>query len=319
MTPAVTVVVPVYNGAATIGATLDALSELTLEGGYEAIVVDGGSTDGTLEILRQAGDAVTVLHNPQREPASSRNLGARHGTAPVIAFTDADCEPDPGWLTGGLAALGSADIVQGKVLPRGGHGPFDRTLAVVAEYGLYETANLFVRREMFERAGGFEPLPGLELPDGTHFGEDAWFVWRAKRLGARTVFAEDALVRHAVFPRDLRGLLAELPRRRHFPRLVALIPELRTAYLHHRYFLSPMSVRFDLAIAGAAVAAYRGRHRDQVVAAGLAAPYALAVAHELARSRPDARAEVLAARLAGDAITLVALLRGSLTARTLVA
>ena len=319
MTPAVTIVVPVYNGAATIGRTLDALAELSVDGGFEAIVVDGGSTDGTLELLRAAGDAITVLHNPLREPASSRNLGARHGTAPAIAFTDADCEPDPGWLRGGLAALAGADIAQGRVLPREGHGPFDRTLAVVAEYGLYETANLFVRRDCFERAGGFEPLPGLALPDGTHFGEDAWFVWRAKRLGARTVFATDALVRHAVFPRGLGGMLAELPRRGHFPRLVSMIPELRTAYLHRRYFLSPMSARFDLALVGAAVAACRGRHRDLVAGAGLAAPYALAVALELKRSRREVRAQVLAARLGGDAITLVALLRGSLAARTLVA
>src|ERR1700722_6431155 len=121
--PAVTGVAAARDAAATIGRTLAALAAQEVEGGYEVIVVDGGSRDGTLGVLRANGDDVTVLHNPDREPASSPNIGARHAAGRVLAFTDADCEPAPGWLTAGLRALEGADIVQGKVLPRERHGP----------------------------------------------------------------------------------------------------------------------------------------------------------------------------------------------------
>jgi GT2 family glycosyltransferase len=311
------VIVPAYNAAATIGAALSALAAQQLDGGYEVIVVDGGSSDGTRQLLDAAGDRITVLHNPDREPASSRNLGAARAAGAALAFTDADCEPDPGWLGAGLAALQRAEIVQGKVLPREGHGPFDRTLGVIGEYGLYETASLFVTRALFERTGGFEPLPGLELPDGTHFGEDTWFVWRAKRGGAATTFADEALVRHAVFRRGLAPFLAEQARRRHFPALVALIPELRGVYLHHRVFLSAASLRFDLALAGAGLA-MSGRRLPAVAGLAAAVPYVLETRRMLVELPPRARPRVLAGRLAADAITFSALVRGSVAARTLV-
>jgi glycosyltransferase involved in cell wall biosynthesis len=311
---AVSVVVPAYNAEATIGRTLAALAAQELDKRFEVIVVDGGSTDGTLAVLADPADWVTVLHNPERDPASSRNLGARNATTSKLAFTDADCEPAPGWLSAGLEALKDADIIQGKVLPRESHGPFDRTLGVVGEYGLYETANLFVRRDTFDLADGFEPIPGLQLPDGTHFGEDAWFVWRAKRLGARTAFSEEALVRHAVFFRGGRRFLADVGRRRHFPQLVALIPELRGAYLYHRWFLSPISLRFDLAMTGVALAVFRRRLAPLVAAL----PYAFAVGSQVGRHPARQRARVLAGLLAADALTMASLVCGSLGARTLV-
>jgi glycosyltransferase involved in cell wall biosynthesis len=312
--PAVSVVVPVYNGRATIAATLDALAAQRLEDPYEVLVVDGGSTDGTLELLgeRAGENGLRLLHNPLREPASARALGVEQATAPLLAFTDADCQPAPGWLAAGLRALAAADIVQGRVEPAQWAGPFDRTLAVMSEYGLYETANLFVRREVFERAGGFEPLPGLLLPDGTHFGEDTWFVWRARRRGARTTFAAEAVVRHAVFRRRVPDALIELRRRRHFPLLVALIPELREVFLHRRVFLSPDSERFDLAVASLALGLLA---RRPAALLGVC-PYALLAVARLRRVSGDQVPRVLAGQVAGDLITLVELARGSLAART---
>lgn len=308
---AVSVIVPVYNGVSTIERTLAALARQRLDSPYELIVIDGGSTDGTLELLEAAGPSIALLHNPEREPASSRNLGARHARADVLAFTDADCEPQPGWLEGGLRALATADIVQGKVLPAEWQGPFDRSLAVTSEYGLYETANLFVRRDAFDRVGGFAPLPGLRLAPGTHFGEDVWFVWRAKRLGASTAFAQAAEVRHAVVRRTIRASVAELARRRHFPHLVRLVPELRSAFLYRRLFLGPDTMRFD----GALLAMLLARRRWPA-ASLLAAPYVYGRALEARGHTREEMARLLAGRLAQDVVSFAALAWGSVASGT---
>jgi GT2 family glycosyltransferase len=313
--PDVSVVVPVYNSVETIGRTLSGLSYQRFTGRLEVIVVDGGSIDGTRELLERAGDTITLLHNPEREPASARNLGAARSRADVIAFTDADCEPEPEWLEKGIAALAEADIVQGRVLPLPGQGPFDRSLAVTGEYGLYETANLFVRRAVFERAGGFEILPGLDLAQGVHFGEDAWLVWRAKRQGARTTFCMESVVRHAVVPRGIQAMLRETVRRRHFPQLVRVIPELRSAFLYCGWFLGPVSLHFELALAGALIATSSRSRRGALL---LALPYAADRWDELRLHPRRARPRLLAGRVADDAVGLAAQLWGSLTSRTLV-
>lgn len=307
----ISVVVPARDAETTIGRTLAALRAQSTEHPYEVIVVEGGSVDATAALARAAG--VQVLHNPGGEPAASRNLGARRASAELLAFTDADCEPSPEWLSAGIAALRAADLVQGLVLPAGAVGLYDRTVDVGSEYGLYETANLFVRRDWFDRVGGFVRLPGLRLGDGQHFGEDAWFAWRVKRAGGRSSFTAGAVVRHAVFMRGAGDWVREHLRRRYFPQLVALIPELRGVLLHRRWFLSPVSLRFDLMLLalGTAAAAPSRRARAAVLALGV--PYALDLAHDR-----RAGARFIAARLAADALTCAALVYSSIGVRTLV-
>jgi glycosyltransferase involved in cell wall biosynthesis len=315
MSLSVTVVVAARNARATIGATLAALAAQRLEHDYEVIVVDSGSTDGTRALAESSPTVTAVLDNPGGEPAGSRNLGVRHARGSALAFTDADCEPEPGWLDAGLRALKQADIVQGAVVPVRPPRPFDRTVAVSHEYGLYETANLFVRRHTFERVGGFLPVLAPGQRDAHPFGEDAWFVWRARRTGARTAFADNAIVRHAVFERSAREYIAERARTRLFPPLVALIPELRAAFLYRRIFLSADSARFDLALAGV-MTGLLSRRRAPLVAGLL--PYAASVAREVRWSPRSERPLVAGARIAADALTFVSLARGSAAARTLV-
>lgn len=320
----VSVVVPARNAAATLPETLRALAAQELDGGYEVILVDDGSTDATGALASAAGARV-VRHEQARGSAAARNAGVAVASANVLAFTDADCAPAPGWLAAGLRALaGGADLVQGAVAPTPGIaiGPFDHTLSIARLSGRFETANLFVRADTFARAGGFkgflheeragpDDAPGLRpsLAEG-HFGEDLWFAYRALRGGARVAFSSEALVHHAVIRRDWRGYMGERRRLRYFPALTRVAPELREVYWH-RVFLSRRSAAFELAALGA-VAALAARRRSPLA---LALPY---VALSARAAIPWRRAAPVAAlgHVAGDAVGAVNLWRGSLAART---
>ena len=307
------VIVPAWQAADTLPACLDGLARQDAEE-FEVLVVDDGSTDGTAEIAERAGGRVRLLRTRRLGPVGARNRGAAEASGEVLAFTDADCAPEPGWLSAGLDCVDEGfDLVQGAVRPARSFGPWDRTVSVGAEIGLYETANLFLRRSVFERVGGFEKPFEVDL--GVHFGEDIWLAWRARRAGARSTFCPSAVVVHEVFPRGPADYLAELRRRRYFAEIAALVPELRETFFHRRVFLSARSAAFDLALAGAA-AALLARSPLPLTAA---LPYLRRVrADALAWRDHDSPARVAAVQMAGDAVTLDALVRGSLAARTVV-
>jgi glycosyltransferase involved in cell wall biosynthesis len=320
----VSVVVSARDAEDTIRATLDGLIGQLGAPPFEVIVVDNGSNDGTAELVeRHPLGPRTIRRRRGDGPGIARNEGAAVARGKVLAFTDADCAPSPRWIAEGASAARAADIVQGCVLPEPGRavGPYDRTLAVTSEYGMYETANLFVRREWFERAGGFtdwvhfDDGHGRRLPvPDRPFGEDAWFAWRARRLGARTSFSREALVHHAIFSGDVRTFVAEQARLRHFPALVARIPELRDVFAWRRYFLNRRTAALDAAalcvVASAAA-------RSVIPLIGVAG-YVFLLAKEVRRFRlrPRAAAGYALATLARDVVGCVALVRGSIEARS---
>ena len=321
--PDVSVIVPARNAAATIGAMLAALARQDFDGTYEVIVVDDASDDATPAVA-ESTSARVIRHDAPTGPARARNTGAATAAGAVLAFTDADCEPAPGWLAAGVAALADADLVQGRVAPTPGVpvGSFDRTLRIdEASPRLWESANLLMRRELFDRLGGFTPFtpdaadrPGIRpsISEG-HFGEDVWLGWRAVREGARAVFAPDALVHHAVFPRGPRGFIAERWRLRYFPALVREVPELRREF-YGWAFLSLRTAHFDLALAGLAACLFAGRRAALLACA----PYLLSPGFRRSELwRRSAWRENLA-RGAADAVTFGALVRGSVAARTIV-
>jgi glycosyltransferase involved in cell wall biosynthesis len=154
---------------------------------FEVIVVDDAS-DPPL------AHAHARLDRPLGAYAA-RNAGLLAAGADAIAFTDADCIPDPGWLAAGLAALRTAPRAAGRIEMIGGAGfverldraRFLRQERYVAE-GFGATANLFVRREVFDAVGPFDPR--------LRSGGDAELGRRATAAGFPILFAEDAVVRH---------------------------------------------------------------------------------------------------------------------------
>ena len=93
--PTVSVVIPAYNAARTLAEALHSVLAQTMPP-MEIIVVDDGSTDDTAAVLRQFGDKVKTLHQPNSGLAATRRAGIEMATGDLIALFDADdiCEPD---------------------------------------------------------------------------------------------------------------------------------------------------------------------------------------------------------------------------------
>jgi len=116
MTADLSVVICSLNGAEGVDRCLRALSaQKDVE--LQVIVVDDGSADDTSGTARQHG--VTVIrHETNQGLAAARNTGVRAATAPVVAFLDDDCEPEPEWARELLAAYDAGAVgVGGSVVP----------------------------------------------------------------------------------------------------------------------------------------------------------------------------------------------------------
>lgn len=311
------VVVPARDAAATLPRTLACLAAQRDAPEFEVIVVDDGSRDATATVAERGG--ARLVRGAGEGSGAARNAGVAAARGWLIAFTDADCFPSPGWLAAGVRRLADVELVAGAVKPDPDTplGPFDRTVWVERETGLYETANLLMRRELFERIGGFEPWLRDEGPrrgwTNPELGEDVWLGWRARRAGASSAFEPDAVVYHAVHSRGPGGYVSERRRVRHFPAMAARVPELRGQFMYRDVFLSRRSAIFDAAVAGAAVAALTRSPLPLLAAA----PYAQ---HLARRARPFRRRAPLVAAVdvAADALTLGALAYGSARNRSLV-
>lgn len=159
------IIIPVLNEAGVIAATLQALQ--TCRGrGHEVIVVDGGSTDGSVELA--VGLADKVLSSP-RGRALQMNEGARHAEGDILLFLHADTllPPDADWLV--CWALTCQDRAWGRFdLRLTGRHPLLRIVerAINLRSALSGIATgdqaIFLTRALFEAVGGFEPIPLLE-------------------------------------------------------------------------------------------------------------------------------------------------------------
>jgi glycosyltransferase involved in cell wall biosynthesis len=114
MSAELSVIICSFEGAAGVDRCLLALARQTIRPALELIVVDDGSADATSDVGRSHA-AKVVRHATNRGLAAARNSGLAAATAPVVAFLDDDCEPEPTWaerlLTGyeeGVVGAGGA-------------------------------------------------------------------------------------------------------------------------------------------------------------------------------------------------------------------
>jgi GT2 family glycosyltransferase len=166
----VSFVIPALNEERHIGGCLQSIRALTLPANVnetEIIVVDNQSTDQTAQIARQAG--ARVIQVVPGRPSVARNAGARSARGSWLAFVDADCELPRDWLNRCAAELARdtrAVAVGGAAAPPARNAPWvtrawhslAHTLAdsKVRHVRWLPTFNLLVRRDAFERVGGFD-------------------------------------------------------------------------------------------------------------------------------------------------------------------
>jgi GT2 family glycosyltransferase len=314
--PSIAVIVPSHVAAETLGACLDGLLAQTLPAHrFVAHVVDT-DRDGARELVAARAAAWEGrLHYHLASglgPGRQRNHGAGRVATPYLAFTDADCVPEPQWLEAGMAALESgATIVQGPTLTPDGSAPpaFSHAIHVPGPSPLWESCNVMYEASAFRAKGGFPTDLFDEL--GAHLGEDTELAWSVIRSGGLPAFAPRAIVRHAVHPPDYRRHLRYEWQCRLFPRLVSRVPELRRELLTSGVFLGPRSMRAVSALAGSALAA---RHRAGY---GLAAPYAAHLARIAIRApSPRAAAAGVTKHLIADSVREAALIWGSIRYRS---
>ncbi len=160
----------------------------------EVVIVDGGSTDGTLEVLRSV-TGVTVIESPGANIPTGRNVAIRAATHDAIAVTDADCVLAPDWLERIVEPLErGADVSMGLYRPLTGSF-FEVCAAAVsikergeirADRYLPSARSVAFRRDAFETAGGY--------PEWLSIGEDMLLNHRWRALGLRMQLAENAVV-----------------------------------------------------------------------------------------------------------------------------
>ncbi|MEX2558077.1 MAG: glycosyltransferase [Actinomycetota bacterium] len=197
--PRVSVIMPVLNEARRVTACLDALSAQREAPPFEVIVVDNGSRDATPELVRSHVMGARLENETSRGPYAARNTGIATARGELVAFTDADCLPDPRWLAEGVAVIDSgADLAGGRIVQMASENPsvwerYDR--ATYLDQDLYirverfaATANLFVRAKVFQDLGGF-------VAQLTASG-DQELCQRAVRAGYRLTYASEARVLH---------------------------------------------------------------------------------------------------------------------------
>ena len=189
----VSLITTVKDATEEIGPFLESLAAQT-RAPDEVIVVDGGSSDGTLDRLRDA--AVTLLEEPGANIARGRNLAVSASAHEVIAVTDADCVLEPEWLERLLGPLeNGADVAMGFYRPIA-DGFLAACMAAInlpeaedvdASTFMPSSRSVAFRRGAIEAAGGY--------PEWLDIGEDMYVNHRWRELGLDLRFVPDAVVR----------------------------------------------------------------------------------------------------------------------------
>lgn len=122
----VTVIIPTYNAATTIRATLSSVLNQDLKEPYRVIVIDS-SDDRTPDIISREFPRVRLIHNAEQiDPGTARNLGITIARGEIIAFLEADCVVPRDWLSRMVAAQRAGHLIVGGSVEHGGP---DQTLA----------------------------------------------------------------------------------------------------------------------------------------------------------------------------------------------
>ncbi len=208
----ITVITTVFNEADTIDAFLYSLSDQTRRAD-EIVIVDAGSTDGTLQRLTEAAAAderIRVIVEPGNR-SHGRNTAIEHATYNVVACTDGGCTLEREWLEHITAPFEGATGGENVEWVAGFYRvdaptTLDRCVGLTIVYVIEEVdpdvflpsaRSMAMTKSAWEQAGRF--------PEGSEFGEDTRFDEMMLAQGFHALFAPDAVVAWRP-PSGLRGL-----------------------------------------------------------------------------------------------------------------
>jgi len=198
--PLVAVIIPVFNDREGLHKCLGALTRQVYPADrLEIVVVDNGSSPA-LAPPEHYPLSVQVVRCETPGSYAARNTGVRAAAASILAFTDADCVPDPEWLAEGVSALLAGkdrNIIGGQVLliepsVRSGTALYQHAIGFqqdsnIQHKGFTATANMFCSARQLAAVGPFnEQLLSC--------GDREW-CWRAARGGFTVCFQPRTIVR----------------------------------------------------------------------------------------------------------------------------
>ncbi|MCG7287475.1 glycosyltransferase family 2 protein [Cellulomonas sp. ACRRI] len=196
-----TVVIAAFDAEATLGEQLDALAAQCAPFGWELVVADNGSTDGTADLARSYADRLPVRvvdASATRGAGAARNVGVSVARAPLVAFCDADDVVGDGWLVAMRTALRTHAFVAGRFDAQRLNTPrVLRSRTVPQTAGLQESTrlpglhaagagNMGIRADLFRAVGGFDP--------GCLFLEDTDLCWRVQLAGVPLTWVPEAVL-----------------------------------------------------------------------------------------------------------------------------
>lgn len=214
----VSVAIPHLEQPELLADCLDRLARQT-DGDFELVeilVADNGSVAGRDAAAVCAGRPGVRLIDASDTPGPghARNIAVAAAQGELIAFTDADCRPDPGWLAGFAAAFRRtpAPDVAGGDIRVGWRDPARPTAAEAYESVFAFRARKYVERDGYAATANMAATARILREVGPFGGidmaEDADWGRRAVAAGARLVFAPEAVVEHPA-----RESFAELARK----------------------------------------------------------------------------------------------------------
>ncbi|MDX1681253.1 MAG: glycosyltransferase, partial [Akkermansiaceae bacterium] len=213
--PKVSAIICTRNGRQRVSACLSALQASRCRHGFELIVVDDGSSDGTAEHIAEHFPEVQILSLPPSGLSAARNAGASIARGEILAYTDDDCVPDRDWLERAVdflqshpeyAAVGGPNLAQqaqqwheAVVCAAPGAPSHVMLDDVTAEH--LPGCNLIVRKSALNEIKGFDHRFHAA-------GDDVDFCWRLQNIGHSLGFDPGCFVWHFRRP-SLRAYLRQ--------------------------------------------------------------------------------------------------------------
>lgn len=223
--PLFSVVICTFDRAPLLAGALATLADQSLDPArFEVLVVDNNSTDGTAEVVEAAARQrphVRYLHETRQGLAHARNRGWREARGTWVAYTDDDCRLPADWLETGrrIAEDAAPAIFGGPYRPfylapkpawfrdRYGTGSLGAEARALAPGETLPGGNLFLRRDLLARLGGFDAGLGMAGRRLAYAEESALLLRVQRELPEVAMRYEPALeVEHLVRPEKMRAV-----------------------------------------------------------------------------------------------------------------